>query len=96
VGEPCRDRNYLPLLNAVEALKGRDGDKDGNSLLAVADLDLYKIQSQQASSRRQDICCEMCVVPWTASRPIPLMYSAKLLDGGSPSSCLLIPPLVLV
>ena len=30
----------LPLLNAVEALQGGDGDKDGNSLLAVANFDL--------------------------------------------------------
>lgn len=41
----------LPLLDAVEALQGRDGDKDDNSLLAVANLDLIKIQSQHASSR---------------------------------------------
>lgn len=30
----------LPLLDAVEALQKRNGDKDGNSLLAVADFDL--------------------------------------------------------
>jgi hypothetical protein len=30
----------LPLLNAVEALQGGDGDKDGNRLLAVANFDL--------------------------------------------------------
>jgi hypothetical protein len=41
----------LPLLNAVEALQGRDGDKDDNSLLAVANFDLIQIQSQHASSR---------------------------------------------
>jgi hypothetical protein len=39
------------LLNAVEALQGRDGDKDDNSLLAVANFDLIQIQSQHASSR---------------------------------------------
>lgn len=33
-------RKYIPLLDAVEALQGRDGDKDDNSLLAVANLDL--------------------------------------------------------
>lgn len=32
----------LPLLDTVEALQGRDGDKDDNSLLAVADLDLLR------------------------------------------------------
>jgi hypothetical protein len=32
----------LPLLDAVEALQGGDGDKDDDSLLAVADLDLIK------------------------------------------------------
>lgn len=31
----------LPLLHTVETLKGWDGDKDDNSLLAVADLNLY-------------------------------------------------------
>lgn len=41
----------LPLLDTVEALQGGDGDKDDNCLLAVANLDLVKIQSQQASSR---------------------------------------------
>lgn len=50
------------LLDAVEALQGRDGDKDDNSLLAVANLDLVKIPSQHASSRTK---------PWTASRPVP-------------------------
>lgn len=33
-------RNNLPLLDTVEALQRRDGDKDDNSLLAVANLDL--------------------------------------------------------
>ena len=40
----------LPLLDAVEALQGWDGDKDDNSLLAVANLDLFQTQSQHASS----------------------------------------------
>ena len=44
------DKN-LPLLDAVEALQGRDGDKDDNSLLAVANLDLFQTKSQHASSR---------------------------------------------
>lgn len=33
----------LPLLDTVETLQERDGDKDDNSLLAVANLDLFKI-----------------------------------------------------
>lgn len=39
------------LLDAVEALQGRDGDKDDNSLLAVANFELIETQSQHASSR---------------------------------------------
>lgn len=35
----------------MEALQGRDGDKDDNCLLAVANFDLFQIQSQHASSR---------------------------------------------
>jgi hypothetical protein len=34
----------LPLLDTVEALQRRDGDKDDNSLLAVANFDLFQIQ----------------------------------------------------
>jgi len=30
----------IPLLDLVEALEERDGDEDGDGLLAVADLDL--------------------------------------------------------
>ena len=41
----------LPLLDTVETSQGGDGDKDDNSLLAVANFDLIKTQSQQASSR---------------------------------------------
>lgn len=41
----------LPLLSTVETLQGRDGDKDDYSLLAVANFDLIKTQSQHASSR---------------------------------------------
>lgn len=35
-----KEENNLPLLDAVEALEGRNGDKDDNSLLAVANIDL--------------------------------------------------------
>lgn len=65
----------LPLLDAVEALQGRDGDKDDNSLLAVANLDLIKIPSQHASSRTK---------PWTASRPVP--QKSMILRLGTPPS----------
>jgi hypothetical protein len=34
-------RIFLPLLHTMETLKGWDGDKDDNSLLAVADLNLH-------------------------------------------------------
>jgi hypothetical protein len=53
----------------VEAGQGRDGDKNDNSLLAVANFDLFKTQSQQASSRTK---------PWTASRPVPLKVNGSL------------------
>lgn len=33
-------RACLPLLHSVETLEGRDGDKDDNSLLAVANFNL--------------------------------------------------------
>ena len=42
---------HIPLLDTVETLQGRDGDKDDNCLLAVANFDLVKTQSQHASSR---------------------------------------------
>jgi hypothetical protein len=35
----------------VETLQGRNGDKDDNSLLAVADFNLYAIKNQHASSK---------------------------------------------
>jgi hypothetical protein len=63
------------LLDAVEALQGRDGDKDDNSLLAVANLDLIKIPSQHASSRTK---------PWTASRPVPQKSMILRLGTASP------------
>jgi hypothetical protein len=37
-------RISLPLLHPVEALKGWDGDKDDNSLLAVANFNLQMIK----------------------------------------------------
>jgi hypothetical protein len=33
-------RRIIPLLDLVESLEERDRDKDGNGLLALADLDL--------------------------------------------------------
>jgi hypothetical protein len=35
----------LPLLHTVETLEGWDGDKDDNSLLAVANLNLFRSKS---------------------------------------------------
>jgi hypothetical protein len=63
----------LPLLDAVETLQGRDGDKDDNSLLAVANLDL--IQDPKSAGELQDRHVFQMNVPWTASRPIPLDVS---------------------
>jgi hypothetical protein len=51
VGELLLELTGEALLHTVETGQGRDGDKDDNSLLAVANLDLIKIQSQHASSR---------------------------------------------
>jgi hypothetical protein len=39
----------------VKALQGRNGDKDDNSLLAVADFNLYKDQKS---------ACELQVIPF--------------------------------
>ena len=39
-----KERESLPLLHPVEALKGWDGDKDGDSLLAVANFNLQLIK----------------------------------------------------
>ncbi len=41
---------HLPLLHTMETWKGWDGDKDDNSLLAVANFNLQSDQSQHASS----------------------------------------------
>lgn len=59
----------LPLLDAVESLQGRDGDKDDNSLLAVTNLDLLKI-TKLACELPDGLSCQE-QNPWTASRPIP-------------------------
>jgi hypothetical protein len=48
--ERNNEEKNLPLLHTVETLKGWDGDKDDNSLLAVADFNLCTIKSQHASS----------------------------------------------
>jgi hypothetical protein len=57
------------LLDAVEALQGRDGDKDDNSLLAVADLDLA-INNQHASSR-------------TSLGPLPVLFHVSEFSPGA-------------
>jgi len=51
VGELLLELTGESLLHAVEALQGRNGDKDDNSLLAVADFNLYTIKNQHASSK---------------------------------------------
>ncbi len=66
----------IPLLYAVETRQGRNGDKDDNSLLAVADFNLDTIKNQHASSRFPSMKKKK---QWTATRPseIPttrLMY----------------------
>jgi hypothetical protein len=48
-----RRRENIPLLHLVETLKGWDGDKDDNSLLAVANFNLQSDQSQHAISTSQ-------------------------------------------
>ena len=53
--------SILPLLDSVEALQGRDGDKDDNSLLAVANFDLIKTQV----SRR---------APGQSLGPLPVLF----------------------
>jgi hypothetical protein len=58
-----------PLLDTVEALQGRDGDKDDNRLLAVANFDLIKTQSQHASSRMY--------VP-TILGPLPVLFHGAI------------------
>lgn len=63
------ERNCLPLLDTVEALQGRDGDKDDNSLLAVANFDLFKTQNQHASSR-------------TSLGPLPVLFHRSQLYSG--------------
>ena len=58
----ARNKVDSPLLDPVEALQGRDGDKDDNSLLAVANFNLLFDQSQHAIS---------ISLKWSAARPIP-------------------------
>lgn len=59
----------LPLLDTVEALQERDGDKDDNSLLAVTNLDLFKITK---------LACELpenLPVSRTETRgPLPVLF----------------------
>jgi hypothetical protein len=62
VGELLLELTGEALLDAVEALQGRDGDKDDNSLLAVANLDLIRPSSQHASSR-------------TSLGPLPVLFT---------------------
>lgn len=53
----------------MEALQGRDGDKDDNRLLAVANFDLMR--DQKSACELLDGISEEIANPWTASRPIP-------------------------
>ena len=48
--EEIRREVCVPLLHSVETLEGWDGDKDDDSLLAVANFNLQDDQSQHASS----------------------------------------------
>lgn len=53
-GEEGRGEENIPLLHTVETLEGWDGDKDDNSLLAVANFDLFK---DQKSACDLHVCC---------------------------------------
>jgi len=55
VGELLLELTGESLLHAVETLQGRNGDKDDNSLLAVADFNLYEDQKS---------ACELQVIPF--------------------------------
>jgi hypothetical protein len=59
----------IPLLHLVETWKGWDGDKDDNSLLAVANFNLQSDQSQHASSM---FLLDQRIKQWSAARPIPI------------------------
>jgi hypothetical protein len=65
VGELLLELTGEALLDAVEALQGRDGDKDDNSLLAVANFDLF--QDLKSACELQDSAldrfpsCSTCV-----------------------------------
>lgn len=62
----------LPLLDTVETLQERDGDKDDNSLLAVTNLDLFKITK---------LACELpddLPVSRTEPRgPLPVLFHVR-------------------
>lgn len=75
--ERKKEKKNLPLLDAVEALQGRDGDKDGNSLLAVANLDLLQITKS---------ACELPDGLFDKKKnrvrgPLPVLYSILYLSG---------------
>lgn len=55
VGELLLELTGETLLNSVEALKGRNGDKDDNSLLAVVDFNLLSRDELQRSQRSLEI-----------------------------------------
>lgn len=44
VAEARKGKETIPLLHLVEALKGWNGDEDDYCLLAVPDIELYKIE----------------------------------------------------
>jgi len=74
----------IPLLDSVETLKGWDGDKDDNSLLAVANFNLESDQSQHAISNiSMALSFERRPRKWSAARPIPqqllCMVNAQIL-----------------
>ena len=60
----AKEKN-LPLLDAVETLKGRDGDKDDNSLLAVANLDLFEDPK---------LACELQDDMQSIHGPLPVLF----------------------
>lgn len=66
------EEGSLPLLDTVETLQERDGDKDDNSLLAVTNLDLFKITK---------LACELPVelpVSRTEPRgPLPVLFHVR-------------------
>lgn len=69
VGELLLELTGEALLDTVETLQGRDGDKDDNRLLAVANFDLMR--DQKSACELLDGISKEIANPWTASRPIP-------------------------